>query len=511
MQEIKTISKTLAAVYVRVSTSKQEKWSPDAQRRVLLDHCTRMGWEPVVYSETGSGETLEGRPEIRRLLRDAEKKQFNICLVVEMERLSRDKDLLDWLEIKKIFRDADIKIATPGQTYDLADAEDSFLTNLYGALAAREKHKMMERTKRGRLEAKKQGKYLNEMLPFGWTAESGMVVQHPVEGEAVKIICQMALGSSCLAIAREMTRRGFPTKRGGKWESSTVHHILVNTALYGKGSYGEVETTFPPFISKEEWDAIQARLKTRFSVSTRADYPTFLLQGLVNCGLCGRRLTLRRENHKAMKYRYYVCQGNIRRLGDCRLRSVRADDLDPIAWEAIKGHLKTPKLIYDALALVYREKDENTSGKAQEEGKVLKRLESLKGEENRLVRAYFGDGAGLSEENFRMAIQDIRRERALVEVKLKEVRDTQLPEIHVPTLEAACAQITEGIDKWTPEMIRETLCLLVDKVTVFPDRSTCIRCRLPIFGVIHKGPWPFSNKFEIKTAPIKGHRPGRPW
>jgi site-specific DNA recombinase len=507
----KTATKTIAAVYVRVSTAKQEKWSPDAQKRVLLEHCARMGWEPVVYSETGSGETLEGRPEIRRLLRDAEKKAFSICLVVEMERLSRDKDLLDWLEIKKIFRDAGIQIATPGQTFNLEDAEDSFLTNLYGALAAREKHKMLERTKRGRLEAKKQGKYLNEMLPYGWTAEGGKVVLDPYESEVVKLVCQMAMGHSCMAIARELERLGHKTKRGGRWESSTVHRILINPALYGVGKYGEVETTFPPLISREEWDAIQGRLKTRFRTRVHPS-PIFTLQGLLDCALCGRGLTVRHEGHRHnRKYRYYHCQGLVRRIGNCTLRALRADILEPLVWDAIKAYLKTPKLIYDALSLMYQEKDASASGKAQEEGKYLKRIESLIAEENRLVRAYFGDGAGLTQENFQTALQDIRREKALVEVKLKEVRDTQLPDLHIPTLEAACATISQGIDEWDASMIRETLCLLVDRITVNPDRSTNIRCRIPIFGVTQKGLWPYSNKFEIKTAKFPGFRVGMPW
>lgn len=514
MQKTKIGSKV--AVYIRVSTSKQEKWSPDAQKHVLAAHCERMGWDPVYYSETGSGETILGRPVIQRLLRDAAKAQFTTCLVVELERLSRDKDLIDWLEIKKTFRDNGIAIATPGQTYNLDDAEDAFLTNLYGALSAREKHKMMERTRRGRMEAKRQNKYLNEYLPYGWTLEGGEVVLHPTESEGLRKMCALALGYSCTYIAKEMTRLGFKSKRGGKWHSATIHHLLVNPSLYGAAQYAEVTWAIPAVITKGEWDVIQSRLKTRFSAPKNIlGMPESILRGLLFCSLCGRRLSTKLNRNKSTFkkafYRYYQCLGGTHAFKDCKLRMVRADDLEASVWEGLKGHLKTPKLIYDALNLVYLERDDLAGGKDQDEAKIGKQIDSLSKEENRLVRSYMGEKAILTEENFRLALQDIRQEKSLLEARLKELRDTRIPDIKdlvsMTSLEGACAQISEGIDHWDRDMQREVMCLLVEKITVFADRSTEIESRIPIFGAIHKGVEPFSKNFKFKTAPIKSNSP----
>ena len=133
------------AIYIRVSTEKQrEKFSLPSQLKILTEYAKFKAWDYIIYDEgAGSGETLENRPQMLKLLDDARENKFNVCLVIELERLSRDEDLFDWLTIKKVFRDNGIKIATPNQTYDLTDDEDDFLSDLFGALAQRETKKLV--------------------------------------------------------------------------------------------------------------------------------------------------------------------------------------------------------------------------------------------------------------------------------------------------------------------------------------------------------------------------------
>ena len=92
-----------AALYFRVSTAEQvEKLSLSAQRRLLAEYAERQDWEYEIYEDPGiSGETLDARPEMLRLLHDARAGCVQVAVAIEMERFSRSQDLLDWLVIKQ--------------------------------------------------------------------------------------------------------------------------------------------------------------------------------------------------------------------------------------------------------------------------------------------------------------------------------------------------------------------------------------------------------------------------
>jgi site-specific DNA recombinase len=132
---------TKAALYLRVSTPDQaEKFSLPAQRRALVGYCEREGWAYIIYEDAGiSGETIEARPQMRRLLQDAAAGKFEIALAVEMERFSRSRDGADLAVIKRVFRESAIRFGTPAQLFNPEDVEDDFISSLLGLLASREK------------------------------------------------------------------------------------------------------------------------------------------------------------------------------------------------------------------------------------------------------------------------------------------------------------------------------------------------------------------------------------
>ena len=60
-------------------------------RRTLLDLARRMGISITqIYEEVVSGETIDARPEVQKLLRDVEAGRWKGVLCMEVERLARD-------------------------------------------------------------------------------------------------------------------------------------------------------------------------------------------------------------------------------------------------------------------------------------------------------------------------------------------------------------------------------------------------------------------------------------
>ena len=79
--------------------------------------------EENIYREVVSGETLDGRPEILRILNRIEDPRIKAILVVDVQRLSRG-DLEDCGRLIKLLRYTGTKVITPQKIYDLDDEYD---------------------------------------------------------------------------------------------------------------------------------------------------------------------------------------------------------------------------------------------------------------------------------------------------------------------------------------------------------------------------------------------------
>ena len=94
---------------------------------ILQDWISRNLDAPVpeenIYKEVVSGETIDGRPEVLKLLKRIESPRIKGILVVEVQRLSRG-DLEDCGRLMKLLRYTSTMVITPMKIYDLADEYD---------------------------------------------------------------------------------------------------------------------------------------------------------------------------------------------------------------------------------------------------------------------------------------------------------------------------------------------------------------------------------------------------
>src|SRR5690349_19661203 len=80
-----------AAVYARFSTEKQDSRSIDDQVRRCRQVADQRGWEVVGdYSDAAVSGTHVDRVNLQRLLKDARRRDFDLVVVDDLSRLSRD-------------------------------------------------------------------------------------------------------------------------------------------------------------------------------------------------------------------------------------------------------------------------------------------------------------------------------------------------------------------------------------------------------------------------------------
>jgi site-specific DNA recombinase len=504
-----------AGLYLRVSTEQQtERYGLDAQRRMLVEFCERQGWDYEIYKDAGiSGETLDARPEMLRLLDDARKKKIQVALAAELERFSRSTDLFDWLEIRKILRAAGVKYGTPAQIFDPNDVEDAFLSVLFGALSAREKQKIVERTKRGRVEAARRGRYVSGHAPFGYRKISGgSLAIYESEAQVVRLIFDLLAGGQSIGgIVQELLARKIPSPRGGFWARATVQRILRNPVYGGTAAYQRQKVTrqgrhrhlrsrdrsdwifvpVPRIVSQDVFSQVENRLRQNAILSRRNLKRFYLLRGLVRCCICGRAMT----GKFCGGYRYYTCQASRdRSLGPrCRWHAIAADALETLVWEQITRILRQPDLV---LAEARRLRESQVGARDEFSMRleyVRKALQDLPQERERLQTLYREGYATLEDTKRHLAAIEGKRakledERCMLEDRLA---DTALGEDQGARLEQVVTRVTQRLERLTELEQFEVTHSFIERIVVGADQGVEVHAYVQAPETIERQGSPF--------------------
>ena len=159
------------AIYLRKSRKDDDAGFADTLSRhekMLMDYADRMG--PVVhgqdiYREIVSGEGIEARPQMQRLLKAVEMRTYTAVSCIELERLSRG-DGADQARILKAFQFSNTKIITLDKTYGLA-SDDEFDEEFFefGLFMSRREYKTIKRRlPRGRMQSQQEGYFIGSTI-----------------------------------------------------------------------------------------------------------------------------------------------------------------------------------------------------------------------------------------------------------------------------------------------------------------------------------------------------------
>jgi hypothetical protein len=288
--------------------------------------------EGNIYREVVSGESIEDREEIKKVLARIEDPQIRGVLVVEPSRLSRG-DLEDCGRLISDFRYTRTQVVTPYMTYDLENKmERKFFQD--ELLRGRD---YLEYTKeilfRGRVASVKRGCYLGNYAPYGYkkikVGKDHTLEVIEDEAEIVRLVFDLYTkeGLTPGRIAPKLTKMGVPAPRGEKWVKDTVRGILRNRHYIGLVVFNRIKSTtviengekmvkrlaqpdeevltakglHPAIIDMETWEAAQKLVARNPRVKHEHPLKNPLSTILV-CGKCGR--TMRQHPYKHAEDRY---------------------------------------------------------------------------------------------------------------------------------------------------------------------------------------------------------------
>lgn len=309
-------------------------------KAILTDFAARKGlFIGEIYKEIVSGETIEARPEIQRLISDCYAGKYKGIICIDVSRLSRGNQgdaqiILDCLKYAN--KNSGVLVLTPTKTYDVAHNSDDEEYMEFELFMSRREYKMIKkRMDRGRKQAVVEGNYMGSHRPYGYNIVKTKYVRtlepHPEEAPVVKQIFEWAVKQNMTAgeIARKLTAMGVPTYSGEReWAKDTIKTILVNPTYKGKVKWndrmqiktmvdGELVTSRPrmkntdhymeydgkhkayALVDDETFDTASSRyFKSHTKGDLKLQNP---LAGLLVCPLCG----------KVMRHQRYTTKPNV--------------------------------------------------------------------------------------------------------------------------------------------------------------------------------------------------------
>jgi len=145
-----------AAIYVRVSTDKQ---TIENQVTVLRQIAERRGWEVVEqYSDAGisGSKGRDGRPGLDQMLKDAQRRRFDVVMAWAIDRLGRS--LIDLLGTIQVLEACGVDLYLYQQSIDTTTPAGRTMMQMVGSFAEFERAMLRERTKIGLETARREGR-----------------------------------------------------------------------------------------------------------------------------------------------------------------------------------------------------------------------------------------------------------------------------------------------------------------------------------------------------------------
>lgn len=115
------------------------------------------------------------------------------------------------------------------ENIDTGKMESELLLSILSSLAESESHSIAENSKWSIQKRFQNGTFKISYPPYGYENVNGKVVVDEEKAETVRwIFAEILAGKAPVAVAKELNRKGIPSKRGGRWEGHVINAMIKN-------------------------------------------------------------------------------------------------------------------------------------------------------------------------------------------------------------------------------------------------------------------------------------------
>jgi len=430
-----------AAIYARFSDEKQNARSVDDQIDSCRDVTAREGFAVArIFKDRAiSGSSTLNRPGFLAMMRAAEARAFDVIVVEDVDRISRDQG--DWHTARKRLDFLGIAIHTATGKVGKID----------GALRAMMGEMFLENlalhTRRGLESVIRAGRHAGGRA-YGYApvpGKAGELAVIEAEAEIVRrIFRDYAGGRSPRDIAAALNAAEIPPPRKTTWNASTINGnlqrgagILLNDLYAGRIVWNKVRMIKDPATGKrisrpnppdqhrqaeaphlrivpdQLWQAVQARKRAAGSPHTSGPKTRRILSGLIRCGACGGVMVSQGNRHGTARLQ---CASYIESGTCANGRRVKRDAIERLGLDGLRRELAEPAYLAEYVTAYNAERRRLASDAGNARGTLEKRRGAIEREIARAIDAIVR--AGVDPATLAPRIRQLETERGEIEAQL---------------------------------------------------------------------------------------------
>lgn len=354
----------------------------------------------IEYSDEDFTGANTNRPDLKRMLSDIKDGLYDVLVVYQLDRLSRD--VRDFANIYAMLEEHGVKFISIKENIDTSTPIGRAMMYVTVVFAQMERETIAARVTDNMIGLAKKGYWVGGNPPVGYVRkritvngkQHCTIEQDPDTAEYVKWIYSTFLDNnySLQSMETAFKNQGIRTRSGGFFSTTQLHQILtspfyveattdvydyyaqkgcqmdvdsprekwdgtVGTMIYGRttekgGSHRKQNPDkwlvcigmHKPIIKSDQWLEVQNRFsKNKFDKTMKYDIP--LIKGVLRCS-CGSIMQVSRKKKKTGIGSWYYCLKRMRQGAEaCNSHHIKCEVLDEKMLDILRSIQKDPKII----------------------------------------------------------------------------------------------------------------------------------------------------------------------
>ena len=354
-----------AVIYARYSSDNQREESIEGQIRECTAYAEKNDITIVKhYIDRAISAKTDNRPQFQQMIKDSDKKLFDIVLVWKLDRFARNR--YDSARYKTQLKKNGVKLMSATEIIS-EGPEGIILESVLEGYAEYYSADLAEKVVRGQTENILKGRCNGGRGTFGYTLDSERKFHiDPLASPFVlESFTKYRDGLTMKEIRDWLNENGIKNPVGGAFTYNSVEHMLKNRRYIGELKFRDVVVpdAIPPIVPLELFDDVQEKIaKNKKVPARRKAEDDYLLTTKLHCGCCGALMFGESGTSRTGEvHRYYKC-ATVKKKKGCKKKTVRKQWLEDLVVNQTMQLVRDDAAMESIIAKVMELQDrENTN------------------------------------------------------------------------------------------------------------------------------------------------------
>ena len=333
-----------AVIYARYSSDNQREESIEGQIRECTAYAEKNGITVIKhYIDRALSAKTDNRPDFQQMIKDSEKRLFDIVLVWKLDRFARNR--YDSAHYEYLLERNHVKLVSA--TEPISDSPAGIMVkSMLTGMAEYYSAELSEKVVRGMTENVLKGKYNGGTIPIGFKVDEEKFFQiDPLKAPfVVEAFQRYNDGATMKELMNWLNDSGVTTNRNQKFTYNSVQTLLTNKRYIGENHFKDIvmPDSIPAIVDKDLFEEVQLKIKKNSRAPARHKAEDdYLLTTKLFCGMCGAMMFGEcGTGRNKVVHHYYKC-ATAKRFKTCKKKTVRKEWLEDLVIA------ETMKLIQD--------------------------------------------------------------------------------------------------------------------------------------------------------------------